>query len=139
MFCLCLYAPIVPEQTWPKAIKCIFLGYSLNQKGYKCYSLTTKNSTAPWMSHSLKSRHSKPKLIFRGRIQPPLKNISFGHSRMLPHQTHHLLIHKKSNPFSLRMWCLILIISLPILNTDFNSHPLTQLVNHKELYVYSRR
>ena len=26
----------------PKSIKCIFLGYSSNQRGYKCYSPTTK-------------------------------------------------------------------------------------------------
>lgn len=26
----------------PKAIKCIFLGYSSNQKGYRCYSPSTK-------------------------------------------------------------------------------------------------
>lgn len=30
------------SKLYPKAVKCIFLGYALNQKGYKCYHFSTR-------------------------------------------------------------------------------------------------
>ena len=59
----------------PKALKCIFVGYSSNQKGCKCYSPVTwkfYNS----MDVSFFEQQPTTKLIFRGRTA--LKNINFG-------------------------------------------------------------
>ena len=60
----------------PRLLKCIFLGYSANKKGYKCYSPVTRKFYNSMDVTFLKPSLTIPKLIFRGRIQ--LRNISFG-------------------------------------------------------------
>ena len=57
----------------PIATKCIFLGYSPNQKGYSATLQQPRNSTLPWMSLSSKINPSTPKLQFRGRTGPQMK------------------------------------------------------------------
>ena len=60
-----------------RAIKCIFVGYSLTQKGYKCYHLSSNFYFCFFLSQlmllSMKVSLIFPVLIFRGRI--PLRKI----------------------------------------------------------------
>jgi hypothetical protein len=59
----------------PRALKCVFVGYSPTQKGYKCYHLHRENTLSLWISLSLNHDHTSvhPKLLFRGRVR--LKSI----------------------------------------------------------------
>ncbi|KAJ0078204.1 hypothetical protein Patl1_37155 [Pistacia atlantica] len=42
----------------PRSLKCIFLGYSTNQKGYKCYSIVTRKFyNSMDVTFSLESAH----------------------------------------------------------------------------------
>lgn len=66
----------------PLVVKCIFLGYSPNQNGYKSYSSITKKITCPWMLHFLSPHHSTR--IHRFRETPPTMNHYIGNP---PHHT----------------------------------------------------
>ncbi|RVX20036.1 Retrovirus-related Pol polyprotein from transposon RE2 [Vitis vinifera] len=74
----------------PRSLKCIFLGYSSNQKGYKCYSPITRKFYNSMDVTFLKPSLTIPKTIFRGRIQ--LRNINFG-----------ILSHSVSHPSPLKI------------------------------------
>lgn len=62
----------------PKALKCIFLGYSATQKGYKCYSPTTHRFYVSMDVTFFEHQPFFPKPIFRGRTQG--RKIRFGTS-----------------------------------------------------------
>ncbi|RVW30967.1 Retrovirus-related Pol polyprotein from transposon TNT 1-94 [Vitis vinifera] len=64
--CTCFVHILTPGQDKlsAKAMKCLFLGYSRLQKGYRCYSLETHRYTlSPLMSPSLRTHHSFPPLL----------------------------------------------------------------------------
>lgn len=52
----------------PRAIKCVFVGYSPTQKGYKCFDPKKKENVCHWMLHSLKINLFLITLIFKGGI-----------------------------------------------------------------------
>ena len=58
--CTCFVHTLTPGQDKlsAKATKCILLGYSRLQKGYRCYSLTLIVIFSPLMSPSLRTLHS---------------------------------------------------------------------------------
>jgi len=51
----------------PRAVKCVLLGYSTTQKGYKCFHPHQRDSLCQGMSPSMKKRATF-NLIFRGRL-----------------------------------------------------------------------
>ena len=54
----------------PCATKCVFVGYGLNQKGYRCYDPLTKKSLPLWIAIFWKpnSFTTNPTLVVRGRV-----------------------------------------------------------------------
>jgi len=58
-----------------KSLKCVFIGYSLTQQRYKCYSPTLNDSTCLVMFSSLNIDPTIPLLFFRGKY---LKKRSIG-------------------------------------------------------------
>ena len=52
----------------PRAVKCVFLGYSSTQKGYKCYHPNSKKILSQKMLPLLKINLSLRNLIFRGIV-----------------------------------------------------------------------
>ncbi|RVW92274.1 Retrovirus-related Pol polyprotein from transposon RE2 [Vitis vinifera] len=63
--CTCFVHILTPGQDKlsAKAMKCLFLGYSRLQKGYRCYSLETHRYFISLMSPSLRTHHSFPPLL----------------------------------------------------------------------------
>ena len=49
-----------------RALKCIFVDYSTNQKGYKGFSLQHENSITPWMSHFFEDKPFFPNFAIQG-------------------------------------------------------------------------
>ena len=68
-----------PSKLDHKAIKCIFLGYSPTQKGYKYYHQPSwKKSLLQWMLISLKNSYMNTKFILRGRNDNWKINLKLG-------------------------------------------------------------
>ncbi|BAT89058.1 hypothetical protein VIGAN_05273900 [Vigna angularis var. angularis] len=59
----------------PRALKCVFVGYSLTQKGYKCYHPPSKNSLCLGMLPSMNKRAISINLIFRGRVSGKIRKV----------------------------------------------------------------
>ncbi|RVX18320.1 Serine/threonine-protein kinase ATM [Vitis vinifera] len=74
--CTCFVHILTPGQDKlsAKAMKCLFLGYSRLQKGYRCYSLRLIGTLSPLMSPSLRTHHSFPPLL---SLFPFLKSCPF--------------------------------------------------------------
>jgi transposase InsO family protein len=53
----------------PRALKCVFIGYSSTQKGYKCYHPPSHKFLSLEMSPFMNKKVTSLKLIFRGRAQ----------------------------------------------------------------------
>ena len=52
----------------PKALKCVFLGYSTTQKGYKCYHPSTKRFLISCDVSYVEDQSFCPQFLSRGRI-----------------------------------------------------------------------
>ncbi|KAL4290009.1 hypothetical protein GQ457_14G016060 [Hibiscus cannabinus] len=50
----------------PRALKCVFLGYSSTKKGYKCYSVVTKRTYISMDITFLETKPYYPKIVLQG-------------------------------------------------------------------------
>lgn len=52
-----------------RAVKCVFLGYSLTKKGYKCFESHTKHFLCLRMSHSLNQKNFTTPLLRESKLE----------------------------------------------------------------------
>ncbi|RDY13780.1 hypothetical protein CR513_01264, partial [Mucuna pruriens] len=87
--CVCFVHDVSPgrDKLSARTVKCVFLGYSRLQKGYKCYSPSTKRHYMSADVHSLRTLcSSPPKMILT------LSNRHY-QFHILVQQSHHPLKH----------------------------------------------
>ncbi|CAN1815372.1 Retrovirus-related Pol polyprotein from transposon TNT 1-94, partial [Linum perenne] len=95
----------------PRAIKCVFIGYSTNQKGYKCYSPSTKK-------------------LYNTR------DVSFFEQQPYFAQTG---LQGESSTTESQYWDLISIDALPTIPHEVEQESNSQGESSNELLVYTRR
>lgn len=95
----CLCYPLIPSTTiyklQPRSTPCVFLGYPLNHRGYKCYDLNTKKI--------ILSRHvifDETQYPFAKIHTPPPNIYKFLHEEISSSILHHLSTVKSNIPIS---------------------------------------
>jgi len=82
------------DKLFARALKCVFLGYSRLQKGYRCYSPETKKyymsanvtffEQTPYFSSSIQDAHVIQKILPISVVESPISDVSVNLS---PHQS----------------------------------------------------